>query len=114
MSKVYRDFLKREAERSTQDRRELQVSESMLSTSETMALPRPAETANKATGDALKIPTYVMYQGSTWRLKELRLVTHTSGSTSLYGTLERQDEHRLSHIVVIDMTGSLSFVHRTS
>lgn len=87
---------------------------STLNTSGTMAIPRPAETPSKASGGAPKIPMYVAYQGYTWKLNELRLVTHTSGSTNLFATLGRQDEHRLSHIAVIDVTGSLSFVHRTS
>jgi hypothetical protein len=99
--------------RSTAERREQTVNENTPSTYELMALVVQDETDNKAMGVTMKIPMFVEYQDCMWKLNGLKQVTHTSGSISLFATVTRQDEHRLWHIAVIDVTGSLYYVQKT-
>jgi hypothetical protein len=98
--------------RLTAELRELKAKESMQNTCRTMDFSVLVEMVNRGMGVMQTTPTCVEYLGSTWRLKELKLVILMYGSRKLSVTLEPVDVHQSSLTVDLETNG-LSFSAQT-
>lgn len=110
----YERWLEREEAKSTAELKAHKEKESMPNTCKTMDFSALVETVNRGMEEVQTTPTCVEYLGSTWRLKELKLVILMYGSRKLSVTLEAVDAHQSSLIVVLVTNGSLFSDQKTS
>ena len=93
---------------STRELKERPASGNLPSIFRSEALLRLAETASRAMVEIMKTPMSVGFRGVTWRLRGLKLVISTSGSTNLSATVAPLGASPSSRTEEIDVIGLLS------